>query len=97
MPVIYSSRKKKKTEPGGYFHLEEESSKTRVAGFGQGEHIKLWDEYGNLWIGSAVRNPDHSVVYRFRDARGRTLSGVSDGNTVTLRDPRGRTWKGFVD
>ena len=97
MAVIYKNRKKQKAEPGGYFHLEEEKSKTRVAGFGEGDHIKLKDEYGNIWFGSAVRNPDNSVVYRFRDGRGKSLSGVSHGDTVTLRDDRGKTWKGFVD
>ena len=83
--------------PGGFFHLEEEKTKTRVSGYGHGEHIRLKDEYGNVWRGSAERNIDNSIVYRFRDHRGRTLSGVSDGLTVTLRDERGNTWKGFVD
>ena len=95
--MIYSSTRKRAHVPGGYFHLEEEKTKTRVAGYGHGDHIKLKDEYGNVWFGSAVRNPDNSIVYRFRDNSGRTLSGVSDNVVVTLRDEKGRTWKGFVD
>jgi hypothetical protein len=83
--------------PGGFFHLEEEKTKTRVFGFGHGDNIKLKDEYGNIWRGSATRNPDNSVVYRFRDGEGRSLSGVSHDAVVTLRDERGKTWKGFVD
>jgi|HubBroStandDraft_5_1064220.scaffolds.fasta_scaffold174079_2 hypothetical protein len=95
--MIYSTKGKRTHVPGGYFHLEEEKTKTRVAGYGHGDHIKLKDEYGNVWFGSAVRNPDNSIVYRFRDGGGRTLSGVSDNVVVTLRDEKGRTWKGFVD
>lgn len=95
--MIYSKQRKLTRTPGGFFHLEEEKTKTRVYGYGHGDHIKLKDEYGNIWRGSAVRNPDNSVAYRFRDARGNSLSGVSEGDMVLLRDGKGKTWKGFVD
>jgi hypothetical protein len=94
--MIYSKQRKISGLPGGYFHLEEEKTKVRVAGYGHGENIRLKDDYGNLWIGSAVRNSDDSIVYRFRNHRGKTLTGVADGESVTLRDDRGNTWKGFV-
>jgi hypothetical protein len=94
--MIYGKRRKQHQVPGGYFHLEEEGTKTRVMGYGHGDMIKLQDEYGNIWKGSAERNDDNSVVYRFRDGKGRSLSGVSDNVTVTLRDGRGKTWKGFI-
>jgi hypothetical protein len=94
---IYQRKGRRVQLPGGYFHLEDEKTKTRVDGYGHGDHIKLRDEYGNIWRGSAARNPDNSVVYRFRDAKGHSMSGVSHGSTVTLRDERGNTWKGFVD
>ena len=94
---IFARTSKRASTPGGYFYLEEEKSRTRVQGYGHGDHIKLADEYGSIWHGSATRNPDSSVVYRFRDGRGKTLSGVSYGTTITLRDERGLTWKGFVD
>ena len=83
--------------PGGFFYLEEERTKTRASGYGYGDHIKLKDDYGNEWLGSASRNDDNSVVYRFRDRKGRSLTGVSDGAVLTLRDEKGATWKGFVD
>jgi hypothetical protein len=95
--MIYSKQRTRSRIPGGFFHLQEEKTKTRVAGYGHGDNIKLKDEYGNVWIGSAVRNPDNSIVYRFRDSKGRTLTGVSDNVVVTLRDEKGRTWKGFID
>ncbi len=95
--MIFTKQRKRHHVPGGFFHLEEEKTKTRAFGYGHGDHIKLKDEYGNVWRGSAVRNPDNSVVYRFRDSGGHSLTGVSDNVTVTLRDEKGRTWKGFVD
>ena len=95
--MIYTRQRKRMQLPGGYFHLEEERTKTRVSGYGHGDHIKLKDEYGNIWRGSAMRNPDNSVAYRFRDDKGRTLTGVSDSVVVTLRDEKGNTWKGVVD
>ena len=95
--MIYATHKKRAVLPGGFFHLEEEKTRTRVHGFGHGDMIKLKDEYGNTWRGSATRNTDNSVAYRFRDGRGHTLTGVSSDAMVTLRDERGNTWKGFVD
>ena len=94
MPV---NRRKHTSLPGGYFHLEEEKTKMRVTGYGHGDHIKLQDEYGNVWQGAAEHLSDHSVAYRFRDSKGHTLSGVSNNKAMTLRDETGNTWKGFVD
>ena len=95
--MIYSRQRKYKLVSSGFYHLEEEKSKTRVAGYGEGDHIKLKDEYGNVWLGTAERNTDNSIVYRFRDGRGRSLTGISDNTEMTLRDEKGKTWKGFVD
>lgn len=95
--MIYRKRRIHSRVPGGFFHLEDEATKTRVFGFGHGDNIKLTDEYGNVWRGSAERGPDNAVVYRFRDSKGRSLSGVAEGVTVTLRDDKGNTWKGFVE
>lgn len=94
--MIYRKQRKRTQIPEGFFHLEEEKSKTRVSGYGYGDCIKLTDEYGDVWYGSATRNPDNSICYQFRDSRGRTLTGVSENMVITLRDPKGKTWKGFV-
>ncbi len=95
--MIYAKQRKRARLPGGFFHLEDEKTKTRVFGYGHGDHIKLKDEYGNVWLGSAVRSPDNSVEYRFRDGKGHSLSGIANDGVVTLRDGHGTTWKGFVD
>jgi hypothetical protein len=94
---FYTRDSKRLKIPGGFFHLEEEKTKTRVHGFGMGDNIQLTDEYGNRWRGSGLRHDDNSVIYRFRDGKGNTLSGVAYDNMVTLRDARGGVWKGFVD
>ncbi len=91
------TEKRRSALAGGFFHLEEEGTKTRVSGFGYDNHIKLKDEYGNVWLGTAERGNDNTVVYRFRDSKGRSLTGVSEHSVVTLRDEKGRTWKGFID
>src|SRR6266849_1091178 len=92
---IYTRQRRLSRAPGGHFHLEEEKTRTCVFGYGHGDHIKLTDDYGNLWRGTAERNPDNSIVYRFRDHKGNSLSGVAHGDVVTLRDAVGRIWKGF--
>jgi hypothetical protein len=94
--MIFGKQRRQNSIPGGYFHLEEEKTKTRVSGYGHGDNIRLKDEYGNVWTGSAVREDDNAVVYRFRNSNGRSLTGVAEGDAVTLRDERGTTWKGFV-
>ena len=94
---IFKRKRAHSKMAGGFFSLEEESSTTRLYGFGHGDHIRLRDEYGNIWRGSAERNPDDSVRYTFRDANGRTITGVSDSFGLLLRDERGRTWRGFID
>ena len=95
--MIYRKKLKTSSLPGGYFHLESEKSKTRVHGYGYGDHIKLKDEYGNEWRGTAERRDDDGVYYHFRSSTGRTLTGVSNSFVVTLRDDHGETWKGFID
>ncbi len=95
--MIYRKARTYSSMPGGYFHLEEEKTKTRVYGYGHGDHIKLTDEYGNVWRGSGWRGDDNIVVYRFRDSEGRVLTGTSDQCGVILRDGKGGTWKGFID
>ncbi len=94
--MIYRKERKRTQIPEGFFNLEDEKTKTRVSGYGHGDYIKLTDEYGNIWCGSASRNPDNSICYQFRDAQGNSLTGVSENMAITLRDVKGNTWKGFV-
>jgi hypothetical protein len=81
---------------GGFFSFEEEGTSTKLYGFGHGDHIRLRDEHGNVWRGSAERT-DETVRYTFRDPNGRTITGVSDSSGIILRDGKGKTWRGFID
>ena len=95
--MIYRNRRARFRTPGGYFSFGNEGTKSYLRGFGHGDSIRLRDEWGNVWKGSAEKYGDDAVHYLFRDANGRTLRGVSDRYGVILRDEKGRTWRGFVD
>ena len=83
--------------PSGFFSFEEEKTKVRMHGFGQGDYIRLKDDLGHIWRGSAEKAADGSFRYVFRNNHGKTVSGLADGLGITLRDERGKTWRGFID
>jgi hypothetical protein len=95
--MLYKRRRANSAEPGGYFHLESQPSHRKVFGYGDGGQIKLQDQSGVEWRGSAERGDDQSVYYRFRNSEGAVISGMGHGNQIMLRDSKGRVWKGFVD
>ena len=76
--------------------MESAASPQRMFGFGDGEFVRLRDEKGETWQGSVDRESEDTVRYRFRNSKGRSLSGVADGSGILLRDERGNTWRGFV-
>ena len=94
--MIFKKKRQHSTMAGGFFSFEEEGTRKRLHGFGYGEQIRLHDDYGNVWHGSAEKGADETVHYVFRDAMGRALTGVADGAGVTLRDSKGKTWRGFI-
>lgn len=95
--MIFRKRRTHSRSPGGFFNLEDERTKTRLLGFGFGDHITIRDELGNFWRGTAERGEDDSVRYLFRNDKGQCITGVSDQLGVVLRDTKGNTWRGFVD
>ena len=94
--MIYRRRRSRTGLPSGFFRFEGAGRK-QVFGFGDGDYIRLRDEYGNVWRGTAERQGDDTVRFRFRDAEGKSISGVADGYGILLRDERGNVWRGFVD
>ncbi len=95
--VTYRKKQVKSRIRGGYFHFEEVGAPGRVYGFGHGDYIRLRDEQGNTWSGSAELGADDSVRYRFQDSAGQAITGISDTWGLILRGPRGRTWRGFIE
>jgi len=83
--------------PGGFLSFEDAGAKTRVYGFGYGDHIQMRDQQGNVWRGSAEQGPDETVRYRFHGPAGLVITGMSDSWGMTLRDDRGRIWRGFFE
>jgi hypothetical protein len=95
--VTYHRNNLRHRIPGGFFHFEEAGTKARVCGFGHGDYIRLRDENGNTWRGSAEQGADQTVRYRFQSETGHTITGISDSWGLILRDQKGRTWRGFVE
>jgi hypothetical protein len=89
-------KRKRSLIRGGQYRLECGSGGI-LSGFGDGDFIRLRDEFGTEWHGSAEKQYDESVRFRFRDSEGHYATGVGDNFGITLRDDRGRTWRGFVD
>lgn len=94
--MIYKRKQVRQTAPGGFFRFQNGQNQC-FFGFGDGNYIRLRDEFGNVWRGSAEREDDNSIRYRFRDEKGMTISGMSDSLGVILRDEKGNSWRGFVD
>ena len=80
----------------GYYRFQGAGTQV-LQGFGDGDFIRLRDEAGHEWQGVAEAF-DTMIRFRFRDSKGNSLSGVSEGgNGIVLRDAKGNTWRGYVD
>jgi hypothetical protein len=93
--MIYRKRRSR-SAPSGFFQFQSVHNRT-VSGHGDGDFIRLRDEFGNEWFGTGERQDDDLIRYRFRDTEGRHISGISDGYGIVLRDEKGNTWRGFID
>jgi len=94
--MIYRRRRLRSRVPGGFYRFENRLQRS-VSGFGDGDFIRLRDEFGNVWRGQAESQGDHTVRYRFRDSEGNVISGISDHFGILLRDEHGNIWRGYVD
>jgi hypothetical protein len=93
--MIYN-RRRRSASHCGYYRFENAHRKS-VFGFGDGDFVRLRDEYGNVWRGQAEVAEDQSVRFLFRDSDGNRISGISDHSGVVLRDERGNLWRGYID
>lgn len=93
--MIRRRRVRQAQVPSGYFHFSNTQHRS-ISGFGEGNYVRLKDENGDIWRGTAEMLDDRSVLYRFRNGTGKTISGVSDGYGILLRDERGQIWRGYV-
>jgi hypothetical protein len=93
--MIYRGRSRYARLPGIARNLQ--SGNRNMQAVGQGDFIRMRDEHGNVWAGSASVEPGNIVRYRFRDAQGRYITGIADTWGVILRNEHGETWRGFLD
>ncbi|MBI2685104.1 MAG: hypothetical protein HYX27_02220 [Acidobacteria bacterium] len=95
--MIYRRRRSHSTAPSGFYRFENMKSRANMVGYGEGDFVRLRDEYGTVWNGMADSQGDNIVRYRFRDASGKSITGISDSYGIVLRDEKGNTWRGFVE
>ena len=95
--MIFGKRRKSSSVQSGHYHFENPQSRSSLTGHGDGDFIRLRDEFGNVWTGSAERQGRDMIQYRFRDAKGKTISGISDSYGIVLRDDKGNSWRGYVE
>lgn len=94
--MLYRRRKRRSIAPHGFYRFESQSRRL-MYGVGDGEFVRLVDEFGNIWRGQAEATDDTTIHFLFRDADGGRISGISDSYGVTLRDEKGNTWRGYID
>ncbi len=95
--MIYGRRRKRSQVSSGTYRFESVSSKATLVGYGDGDFVRLRDEYGNVWTGCAEAQGSDLVRYRFRDDKGNAIAGISDTYGIVLRDAKGKMWRGFLE
>ena len=93
--MIYRRRRTRHGLVSGFFRVQ--GKRSEMAGVGDGDFIRLRDEYGTEWRGQAERQGDDTITFRFSDSDGNHVSGISDGYGIILRDAKGHSWRGFID
>jgi len=95
--MIYRRKQGSTSVPSGYYRFENVQGGGTLFGFGTGEFVRLRDEYGAEWNGTAEPQGDNVIRYRFCNQQGKTISGISDSCGILLRDERGNAWRGFIE
>jgi hypothetical protein len=95
--MVYRRNQRFNSARSGYYRFENVRGEGKLFGFGTGEFVRLRDEYGVEWNGTAEPQGDNITRYRFCSQHGKIISGVSDGSAIMLRDERGNAWRGFID
>jgi hypothetical protein len=97
LSMIYHRSRKRSTASNGCYRFENVRGQGKLTGFGIEGIVRLRDEYGVEWAGTAELQDGGITSYRLRSPQGATMSGISDGHAILLRDERGNAWRGFVD
>lgn len=95
--MIFGRQRKRSSVTSGSYRFENTRTRATLTGFGDGDYLRLRDEFGNLWTGTAEMQDKETVRYRFRDSHGNAIAGISDTYGIVLRDEKGNTWRGFLE
>ncbi len=93
--MLYQRKTRLKSYGQGSIHLEEESSKLRVSGYGNGDFVSLKDEFGTTWAGFSYRGEDNRTYYHVTNPDGKRMTGVANDSSISFRDDSGRLFKGL--
>lgn len=94
--MIYQKLNRRMSAKHDFIQLQDERTKGWLRGSGDETFVRLRDEHGNVWAGTAERGPDNLVYYHLRDTTGRPMSGVATSYTRVFRQGK-NTWKGIVE
>ena len=95
--MIFGKRRGSGSIRGGFYHFVNPQSKSTLSGYGDGDFVRLRDEYGLVWTGTAEKQGPDLIRYRLRSEKGKTIAGISDTHGIVLRDEKGNTWRGFLE
>jgi hypothetical protein len=95
--MLYHREGKGSSVRDGFYRLQKTRGKGTLSGFGIGGVVRLRDQQGMEWTGTAELLPGGTTRYRFHDGQGKRISGISDSCGILLRDDEGNAWRGFVD
>lgn len=95
--MVYDRHGKKSSVRDGYYRFKKTRGQGMLSGFGIAGLLRLRDNEGTEWTGTAELLEDGSTRYRFHNGRGEMIGGISDNQGILLRDDEGNAWRGFVD
>ena len=94
--MIYRRKRRRLGGKSGFYRFESDK-RHHISGFGDGDYVRLRDDFGKVWQGHVEDQGDNTLRMIFRDEDGNRISGISDQNGVVLRDEKGNSWRGFID
>ena len=95
--MFYHRPGKNSSVRDGYYRFQKTRGQGILSGFGIAGLLRLRDNEGAEWTGTAELLEDGTTRYRFHNGQGERICGISDNEGILLRDDAGNAWRGFVD
>lgn len=94
--MIYKRQRSSRRWKTGQYRLINEAHQ-QLAGYGEGDWVRLRDERGRIWWGRVQMAADETMRFIFWDNDGHLATGLADEHGIVLRDSQGRTWRGTIE